>query len=43
MVEWLAENTIKANAEKFQGLILTGSRNNIDVQVSLGDVDITFV
>ena len=34
---------MKANAEKFQGLILTGSRNNTDVQVSLGDVDIAFV
>ena len=43
MVEWFAENSTKANAEKFQGLILTGSRNNTDVQVSLGDVDIAFV
>ena len=43
MVEWFAENSMKANAEKFQGLILTGSRNNTDVQVSLGDVDIAFV
>ena len=43
MVEWFAENSMKANAEKFQGLILTGRRNNTDVQVSLGDVDIAFV
>ena len=43
MVEWFAENSMKANAEKFQGLILTGSRNNTDVQVSLGVVDIAFV
>ena len=43
MVEWFAENSMKANAEKFQGLIPTGSRNDTDVQVSLGDVDIAFV
>ena len=43
MVEWFAENSMKVNAEKFQGLILTGRRNNTDVQVSLGDVDIAFV
>ena len=43
MVEWFAENSMKAKAENFQGLISTGSRNNTDVQVSLGDVDIAFV
>ena len=43
MVEWFAENSMKAIAEKFQGLILTGSRNNTDVQVSLVDIDIAFV
>ena len=43
MAEWFAENSMKANAEKFQGLTLTGSRNDTDVQVSLGDVDIAFV
>ena len=43
MVEWFADNFMKAIAEKFQGVILTGIRNNTDVQVSLGDVDIAFV
>ena len=44
LVEWFADNSMKANTEKFQWVILlTGSRNNADVQVSLGDVDIAFV
>ena len=39
MVEWFVDNSRKANAEKVQGVILTGSRNYADVQVSLGDVE----
>ena len=38
-----ADNSMKANAEKFRRVIQTGNRNNTDVQVSLGDVDIAFV
>ena len=43
MAEWFADNSMKANADKFQGIILPGGRENKDVQISLGDVDITFV
>ena len=42
-VEWYAGNSMKANAEKFQGVTLTGSRHDTDVWVSLGDTDIAFV
>ena len=38
-----ADNSIKANMDKFQGVIRTGSRNNTDIHVSLRDVDIAFV
>ena len=38
-----ADSSIKANVEKFQGVIRTGSINKTDIQVSLGDVDIAFV
>ena len=34
---------MKANADKFQGIVLPGSRNHKDIQVSVGDVDIAFV
>ena len=33
----------KHYADKFQGIVLPGSRNNANVQVSLGGVDIAFV
>ena len=36
MAKWFAENSMKANADKFQGNILPGSRENKDVQISLG-------
>ena len=34
---------VSANADKFQGIVLPGSRNNANVQVSLGGVDLAFV
>ena len=43
MAKWFADNSMKANADKFQGIVLPGSRNNANVQVSLGGVDIAFV
>ena len=43
MAKWFADNSMKANADKFQGIVLPGSRNHKDVQVSAGDVDIAFV
>ena len=36
MAKWVADNSMKTNADKFQGIVLPGSRNNTDVQVSLG-------
>ena len=42
MAKWFAENSMKANADKFQGIVFPGSRNNTNVQVSLGGVDIAF-
>ena len=42
MAKWFADNSMKANADKFQGIVLPGSRNNANVQVSLGGVDIAF-
>ena len=36
MAKWFADNSMKANADKFQGIVLPGSRNNANVQVSLG-------
>ena len=43
MAKWFSDNSMKANADKFQGIVLPGSRNNANVQVSLGGVDIAFV
>ena len=43
MAKWFADNSIKANADKFQGIIVPGGRENKDVQISLGGVDIAFV
>ena len=39
---WL-NGFLKANVDKFQGIILSGGRNNTAIQVSLDDVDIAFV
>ena len=36
MAKWLAENSMKANADKYQGIVFPGSCNNTNVQVSLG-------
>ena len=41
MAKWFADNSLTANADKFQGIVLPGSRNHKNVQVSVGDV--TFV
>ena len=43
MTKWFADNSMKANVDKFQGIILSGGRNNTTIQVSLDDVDIAFV
>ena len=43
MTKWFADNSMKANVDKFQGIILSGGRNNTTVHVSLDDVDIAFV
>ena len=36
MAKWFADNSMKANADKFQGVVLPGSRNNTNVHVLLG-------
>ena len=43
MAKWFTDNFMKANADKFQGIILPGGRKNKDVQLSLGCVDKAFV
>ena len=43
MTKWFADNSMKANVDKFQGIILSGGRSNTAIQVSLDDVDIAFV
>ena len=43
MAKWFADNSMKANADKFQGIILPGGRENKDVQISLEGVNIAFV
>ena len=43
MAKWFADNSMKANADKFQGIVLPGNRKNTDVHVTLGDIDIAFV
>ena len=43
MTKWFADNSMKVNVDKFQGIILSGGRNNTAIQVSLDDVDIAFV
>ena len=35
MAKWFADNYMKANADKFQEIILPGGREN-DVRISLG-------
>ena len=43
IAKWFADNSMKANVDKVQGIILSGGRNNTAIQVSLDDVDIAFV
>ena len=43
MTKWFADNSMKANVDKFQGIIRSGGRNNTAIQVSLDNVDIAFV
>ena len=43
MAKWFAYNSMKTNADKFQGIVLPGNRKNTDVLVALGDIDIAFV
>ena len=34
---------MKANADKFQRIVLPGNHKNTDVYVTLGDIDIAFI
>ena len=43
MAKWFADNSMKANRDKFQGMVLPGNRKNTDVHVTLGDIDNAFV
>ena len=43
MAKWFADNSMKANADKFQGIVFPGNRINTDVHVTLGDINIAFV
>ena len=43
MTKWFADKSMKANVDKFQGIILSRGRNNKAIRVSLDDVDIAFV
>ena len=43
MTKWFADNSMRANVNKFQGIILSGGRNTTAIQVSLDDVDIAYV
>ena len=42
MAKWFADNSMKANADKFLGIVLPGSRNHKDDRVSMGVADIVF-
>ena len=42
MTEWFADNSMKANVDEFQGIILSRDRNNTAIHVSLDNVDIAF-
>ena len=43
MAKWFADNSMEANGDKFQGIVLPENRNNTDVLVTSGDVGIAFV
>ena len=42
MTKWFADNSMKANADNFQRIVLPRNRRNKDVDVALGDIDIAF-
>ena len=43
MAKWFADNSMKAIADKFLGIILPGDRDITDVRISLVGADIAFV
>ena len=43
MVKWLTYNSMKANADKFQGIILCGGREQTVIDINVGESDICFV
>ena len=43
MAKWFTDNSMKANADKFRGIVLRGNRKNAIVHATLGDIDIAFV
>ena len=43
MVKWFADDSMKANTDKFQGIVLPGSRNHTICSGFSGGVDIAFV
>ena len=43
MVKWFTDNSIRANAGKFQGIILCGGREQKTININVGENDICFV
>ena len=43
MVKWFTDNSMRANAGKFQGIILCGGREQKTVNINVGESDICFV
>ena len=43
MVKWFTDNSMRANAGKFQGIILCGSREQKTININVGESDICFV
>ena len=43
MVKWFTDNSMKANAVKFQGNILCGGREKKTININVGESDICFV
>ena len=43
MVKWFTDNSMSANAGKFQGIILCGGREQKTTNINVGESDICFV
>ena len=43
MVKWFTDNSMRANADKFQGIILCGGREQKTININVGESDICFV